>query len=460
MSTQLLENDPEDRRLRNQVRPADWVNPTPAPRYHLVVVGGGTAGLVCAAGAAGLGARVALVERHLLGGDCLNAGCVPSKSLLAASQLQPTDFPAAMQRLRRQRADLAQHDSAERFRSLGVDVFFGEGRFRSPETLEVAGRELRFRRAVIATGSRPVRPAFVGIESYLTHEEIFTLTERPERLQVIGAGPIGCEMAQAFACFGVPVTLVERSGRILPREDADAAAVVHRALTRHGVRLTNHPEPGLPLTLVAVGRTPNIEGLGLDVAGVRTTEKGIEIDDFLRTSNRRIYAAGDVASRFQFTHAADAMARLVVRNALFGGWGRLSRLVIPWCTYTRPEIGRVGLSQAEAREQNIAVEEYVHPFSAVDRAVLEGDDEGFVRVLVRKGTAHPIGVTAVGHHVGEILGTVALLMAQGRPLTDLSSAIFPYPTRNEVLRKLGDAANRRRLTPWVRWLLRWWMGSP
>jgi pyruvate/2-oxoglutarate dehydrogenase complex dihydrolipoamide dehydrogenase (E3) component len=460
MSTQLLQEDPDDQRLRQQVHPSDWVNPTAAPRYHLVVIGGGTAGLVCAAGAAGLGARVALVERHLLGGDCLNAGCVPSKSLLAAAKNQPEDFPAAMQRLRRQRADLAQHDSAERFRSLGVDVFFGEGRFTSGQTLEVGGQTLRFRRAVIATGSRPRRPDFSGIDTYLTHEEIFTLTSRPERLQVIGGGPIGCEMAQAFARFGVPVTLVERSGRVLPREDEDASAVVQSVLVREGVRFVSRPEPGFPTTLVAVGRTPNLEGLGLEAAGVRTTEKGVEINDFLQTSNPRIYAAGDIASPFPFTHAADAMARLVVRNALFGGWGRLSRLVVPWCTYTQPEIGRVGLSQAEARERNIAVEEYVHPFSAVDRAVLEGHDEGFVRVLVRRATAQPIGVTAVGHQVGEILGIVALLMAQNRPLTDLSSAIFPYPTRNEVLRKLGDAANRRRLTPWVRWLLGWWMGRP
>lgn len=460
MSVRLLEDDPEDRRLREQVRPANWVNPPAAPRYHLVVVGAGTAGLVCAAGAAALGARVALVERHLLGGDCLHAGCVPSKSLLASARDKPGDFAAAMQRLRRQRADLAKHDSAERFRSLGVDVFFGTGRFQAKDCLEVAGQSLRFRRAVLATGSRPVRPVLPGIDNYLTHEEIFTLTEPPSRLQVIGAGPMGCELAQAFARLGVSVTLVERAGRVLPREDEDAAAVVQTALQNEGIRFVTQPESGFPVTLVAVGRTPNLEDLGLEAADVRTNEQGLIVNDYLQTSNPRIFAAGDVVSPYKFTHAADAMARLVIRNALFGGWGRFSQLVVPWCTYTQPEIGRVGLSLAQVRERNIPYEEFLIPFAQVDRAVLDGQDAGFVRFLVRKGTSKPLGVTAVGHQVGELLGTVALLLAQGRCLTELSSAIFPYPTRNEVLRKLGDAANRTRLTPWVRRLLRWWLGQP
>ncbi|MFQ3650842.1 MAG: mercuric reductase [Gemmataceae bacterium] len=458
MSVRLLDEDPNDRRLLQQVRPADWVNPVAASRYHLVVIGGGTAGLVCAAGAAGLGARVALIERHLLGGDCLNAGCVPSKSLLASARQSPHDFPAAMQRLRRQRAELARHDSAERFRSLGVDVFFGQGRFRSPDSVEVAGQTLRFRRAVIATGSRPLRPNIPGIENYLTHEEIFTLTERPSCIQIVGAGPMGCELAQAFARFGVGVTLVEHAKRVLPREDEDAAAVVQAALEQEGVRLTTQPDPRISLTLVAAGRTPNIEDLGLEAAGVQWSESGIVINDFLQTTNPRIYAAGDVASPFKFTHAADAMARLVIRNALFGGWGRFSHLVIPWCTYTQPEIGRVGLSLAEAQQRKIAVDTFQIPFSQVDRSVLDGQDQGFVRILVPKGRLTPLGVTAVGQQVGELLGTVASLMAQRRPLSDFSSVIFPYPTRNDILRKLGDAANRSRLTPWVRGLLRWWLG--
>jgi pyruvate/2-oxoglutarate dehydrogenase complex dihydrolipoamide dehydrogenase (E3) component len=459
MSTRLLEDDAEDRALREQVRPSDWVNPPAAPRYHLVVLGGGTAGLVCAAGAAGLGARVALIEQHLLGGDCLNSGCVPSKSLLAAAQQAPGDFPAAMQRLRRQRAQLAKHDSAERFRSLGVDVFFGTGQFVGPDRVEVAGQTLRFRKAVIATGSRPQRPNIPGIESYVTHEELFTLAQRPTSMNVIGAGPIGCEMAQAFARFGTRVNLIDRAGRVLPREDQDAAEMVLQSLQCQGVSWVSTPDPAADCTLVAVGRLPNLEQLNLAAAGVRLNAEGrLIVDDFLRTTNAHIFVAGDVATRFAFTHAADAMARLVIRNALFGGWGRWSQQVIPWCTYTDPEIGRVGLSRAEAQAQGVAVDEYTHRFEAVDRAVLEGETSGFVRVLTQRGRDRILGITAVGYRAGELLGLAAFALAQGKGLGDFAQAIFPYPTRNEVLRKLGDAYNRTRLTPWTRWLLRWWMG--
>lgn len=457
MATQLLADDPDDRQLLAHVRPADWVNPTPAGPYHLVVVGGGTAGLVCAAGAAGLGARVALIERHFLGGDCLNAGCVPSKSLLAAAR-RGHSFPDAMRRLRRQRAELAKHDSAERFRSLGVDVYFGEARFVRADAVVVEGRTLTFRRAVIATGTRPVRPSIAGAAASLTNEEIFTLTALPSRLTVVGAGPVGCELSQAFARFGADVTLVARAGQVLPREDDDAAAVVRAALLRDGVKLA--AEPGAAdVFLVAAGRRPNIEELGLESAHVAyDSAVGVQVTDYLRTTNPRIYAAGDVCSPYKYTHAADAMARLVIRNALFGGWGRASALVVPWATYTDPELARVGLSLAEARASGVDVDSYEIPFASVDRAVLDDESTGFCRVLTARGTGRIVGMTAVGTRAGELIGLAAFAMAQGRGLREWSSSIFPYPTRNEVLRKLGDAYNRTRLTPWVRWLLRWWLG--
>ncbi len=467
----LLPGDPHDSELTARVRPPGWVNPTPASRYHLVVVGGGTAGLVCAAGAAALGAKVALVERGLLGGDCLNAGCVPSKALLASARTAASarragedgvrvgevtpDFPEVMKRIRRLRAGLSVHDSAERFTGLGVDVFLGAGRFTGRDTVDVGGAALRFRKAVIATGTRPHIPNDLAAGLVLTNESVFALTEMPPRLTVLGAGPVGCELAQAFARLGSRVTLLDRGPRVLHREDEDAAALVQRSLEADGVTFVpNATRAEGEVVLVAAGRRPNVEGLGLETAGVARTEKGVTVDDWLRTTNTSIYAAGDVTGRYAFTHAADAMARMVIKNALFWGWSRLSGLVVPWCTYTSPELGRVGLSLAEGRARGADVFEV--PFSSVDRAVLDGEAEGFVRVLAKRGRI--LGATAVGADAGDIVGAVGLAMSRGLGLGDLSSAVFPYPTRLEALRKLGDAYNRTRLTPWVRWLLRAWLG--
>ena len=461
MAASLLPDDPHDRDLLANVRPADWRNPAPASRYHLVVVGGGTAGLVCAAGAAGLGARVALVEKNLLGGDCLNVGCVPSKALIAASRSRELPFPEAMRRMRQVRASLSTHDSAERFKSLGVDVFLGQGTFTGSDTLAVDGQALRFRRAVVATGTRADA---LGLEGVLTNEDVFNLTALPRTLAVIGAGPIGCELAQAFARFGSRVTLFDRGPRILHREDEDAARLVLEAMRADGVAFVPNAKPedalrlGADAVLVAAGRKPNTEGLGLEAAGVAHTAKGVTVNDRLRTANPRVYAAGDIAGSYAFTHAADAMARIVIRNALFWGWRRLSALVVPWCTYTTPELGRAGLSLDEARKKGIAVDSYEQAFSGVDRARLDGHDAGFVRVLARKGTGKIVGATVVGTQAGELAGVLALAMGRGLGLGDLSSAVFPYPTRNEALRKVGDAYGRSRLTPWARRLLGWWLG--
>lgn len=497
---EVLPDDPHNRTLVDNVHPANWTNPEPAPRYNLVVVGAGTAGLVTAAGAAGLGARVALVERHLLGGDCLNYGCVPSKGIISAARIAATvrdagqfginvpdgwkaDFAAAMERMRKLRAGISQHDSAARFRDLGVDVFLGEGQFTGPDTIIVAGRKLRFSKAVIATGARAAAPPIPGLDQvdYLTNESVFSLTELPKRIGIVGAGPIGCELAQTFARFGSEVILVEASHGILPREEPDAVEIVKGSLVRDGVRLlccgqrvevrrhedhvflhveshgASHEEP-IDELLVAVGRAPNVEGLDLEAAGVAYDEKaGVQVDDHLRTTNARIFAAGDVCSPYKFTHAADFMARIVIRNALFKGRAKASALVIPWCTYTSPEIAHVGLYPKEAEARAIAIDTYTQELSDVDRAILEGETEGFVRVHTKKRTDSIVGATIVAANAGDMISEITLAMTHGLGLKKIADSIHPYPTQAEAVRKVGDLYNRSRLTPLVKSLLQKWL---
>ncbi len=498
-SIELTPRDEHNLGLLANVHPEDWANPEPAPCYNLVVLGAGTAGLVCAAGAAGLGARVALVERNLMGGDCLNVGCVPSKTLIrsaraaadvrAAGRLgvatagPPTvDFAAVMERVRRVRAHISPHDSAQRFRDhYGVDVFLGEGRFTGRDTLEVDGAELRFARSVIASGARPAVPEIPGLAEagYLSNETVFNLTELPGRLAVLGGGPIGCELAQAFARLGSRVTVIQRNRRLLPRDEAAASAVLERVMATEGVDLrlattvvrvdAGRGGPLLTLDqdgtgatlevdaiLVATGRRANVEHLGLDAAGVEVDGDGIRVDDTLRTANRRVFAAGDVCSSYRFTHAADAMARAVVQNALFGfaGRKRVSRLVIPWCTYTDPEVAHVGRFAADAEGRGGAVTTYTTQLAEVDRAVAEGDDDGFVMVHVRAGSDEIVGATVVARNAGEIISEITGAVVAGVGLGALASVIHPYPTVAEAVRSTGDAYNRSRLTPLRAALLR------
>jgi pyruvate/2-oxoglutarate dehydrogenase complex dihydrolipoamide dehydrogenase (E3) component len=491
--------DEYNRTLVSNVHPPHWVNPEPAARYNLVVVGAGTAGLVSAAGAAGLGAKVALVEKHLMGGDCLNVGCVPSKALIRASRAAAAlrdahrfgvhvpdgataDFSAAMQRLRRLRAQISPNDSASRFRELGVDVFLGDGRFTAPDAVQVGDHTLRFRKAVIATGARAIPLPIPGLveAGYLTNETVFSLTELPRRLAVIGAGPIGCEMAQAFARLGSEVHLLEVMPQILTREDQDAAEIVEAAMIRDGVKVVRNckirevkpagdekrvifdcggacEEVRFDAILVGVGRAPNVEGLGLEAAGVAYDKTGVKVDARLRTSNRRIYAAGDICSPYKFTHAADAMARIVIQNALFLGRVKVSALTIPWCTYTDPEIAHVGLYENEARARGIAVETFTQPLAEVDRAVLDGEMEGFVRVHVHKGTDRILGATVVARHAGEMISELTLAITARVGLKTLAKTIHPYPTQCEAIKKAADAYNRTRLTPWVKRLFEKWL---
>jgi pyruvate/2-oxoglutarate dehydrogenase complex dihydrolipoamide dehydrogenase (E3) component len=502
----LLPADEFNATLARLVHPGDWINPTPTGRYNLVVLGAGTAGLVTAAGAAGLGAKVALIERDLMGGDCLNVGCVPSKALISAARAaaavrsadtfgirvpcEPqTDFGAVMQRLRRLRSEIAPNDSVSRFAALGVDVYLGSGRFTGPDTINVAGQTLRFKKAVIATGARAARPETPGLAEagYLTNETVFSLTCLPSRLAVIGGGPIGCELAQAFARLGSEVTLIERSQQLLGREDEDAARVVLAALQRDGVRVllqttvkqvrrqdpSSNETPRRILTLsdpsgereietdeilVGAGRTPNVDGLNLEAVGVAyDTSKGVTVDDRLRTTNPRIFAAGDICSRFKFTHAADFMARIVIQNALFFGRARTSALTIPWCTYTSPEVAHVGLTERTARESGVRIQTFLQRFEHVDRAILEVATEGFVKVHVREGSDRIVGATIVADHAGEMIPELVLAMTNQIGLGRLASAIHPYPTVAESIRKCGDAYNRTRLTPFVKSLLTKWL---
>lgn len=500
MPRTILPDTPANRSLAEQVHPPDWVNPRPNGRYNLVVIGGGTAGLVCAAGAAGLGAKVALIEQHLLGGDCLNYGCVPSKALLRAARAVADtrnsvqfgiqgaagigfDFKTVMERLQRLRAAISQHDSARRFRDeLGVDVFIGQGTFTAPDIVEVAGTRLLFSKAVICSGARAAVPAIPGLieAGCLTNETVFSLTELPARLAVIGAGPIGCELAQAFARFGSTVTLLDHGPQLLAREDRDAAKLLQQTFAdegidlRLGVQLTTieqrtnekiilfeqdgcHLKVVADAILVGAGRIPNTEGLGLEAAKVQYDRNGVVVNDRLQTSNPRIYAAGDICSAYKFTHMADAMARIVLANALFRRRQKLSDLTIPWCTYTDPEIAHVGLYEHEAATKGIAVTTLTVGLAEVDRALLDGESNGFARVHLKKGTDRILGATIVARHAGEMISEITLAMTSGQGLGAIASTIHPYPTQSEVLKKLADAYSRTRLTPGIKRVLTSWL---
>jgi pyruvate/2-oxoglutarate dehydrogenase complex dihydrolipoamide dehydrogenase (E3) component len=477
-------------------RPLTWRNPHPQSRYDVVVIGGGTAGLVTAMGGAALGARVALIERARLGGECLHTGCVPSKGLLRTARavgdlrtaarvgvhavVGGVDFDAAMRRMTQARADLARHDAADRVVRAGIDLFFGEARFTDSRTVGVAGEHLRFRRAVIATGSRPAVPPIAGLAgvSFLTNETVFELPTRPAHLIVIGGGPVGCELAQAFARFGSRVTVIEHGHRLLPHDDPDAATIVQEALAADGVEIaidrridrisqrnghivvlvtrgsaTNGEEFVGDRLLVAAGRAANVESLDLGAAGIAVGSNGVVTDDFLQTTNRRVLAAGDVCGRLQFTHAADAMARIVVQNALFPVRRKASRLTIPWCTYTDPEVAHVGIGPEPASRAR-QVQTLTVPFAEIDRAIIDEDPRGFIRVHHRGGRL--LGCTIVGTSAGELIAYASDGVARHATLTAWASAIVPYPTRADVFRKAGDAYRRERLTPGIRrWLERY-----
>lgn len=471
--------------LVSRVHPLDWSNPQPAERYDLIVIGAGTAGLVVAAGAAGLGIglKVALIEKHLMGGDCLNVGCVPSKTMIRSSRVVgemqqarsfgvmppdqiEVDFAAVMERVRRVRSEISENDSAQRFQKLGVDIFLGEGKFLDRERIAVGDQILKFKKAVIATGARASHPDIPGLAEagFLTNETVFSLTDRPNRLAIIGGGSIGCEMAQTFRRLGCEVTLFHNKNRLLDREDPEAAELLQQVFLQEGIQIAfdssidkvetttqgkvihfNSQQITVDEILVGAGRSPNVERLNLDAVGVDYDKKGVKVNDYLQTTNPRIYAAGDICMGWKYTHAADAAARIVIKNALFSPFGlgrsKLSSLVMPKAIYTDPEIAQVGLSEAPNAEViKISLER-------VDRAIADGETNGFVKILHRKGSDQILGATIVARHAGEMISEITLAIVGKRGLNTLSSVIHPYPTQAEAIRKAADAYRKTLLTP-------------
>ena len=395
------------------------------------------------------------------------------------------DFPAVMARMRKIRARISPVDSATSAQKSGVDVFLGEGKFTGPNTIQVGGKTLRFKKAVIATGARAVTPKLEGIQEagFLTNETVFSLTEQPRRLAVIGGGPIGCELAQSFRRLGSKVVLFERSNHVLIREDADAAEIVQQAFIEEGIQLVlgcqlqrvemtpegkrivfsrnggGEESVTVDEILIGAGRAPNVESLNLESAGVEyDTRHGVKVNDYLQSSNPNIYGAGDVCMKWKFTHAADAAARIVLKNTLFSPFGfgryRLSDLVMPWVTYTDPEIAHVGLYEHEAQQKGLSVSTIKIPFHDVDRALADGEEEGFVKIHHKKGSDQILGATIVARHAGETISELTTAIVGGIGLSKLASAIHPYPTQAEAIKKAADAYRRTLLTPRTKMFLK------
>ncbi len=475
--------------LKENLDPANWTPPSFIGKYDLLILGGGPAGIAAARAATRLGGKVGLIERHRIGGDSLNAGSVPSKAIARTGRLYadmreagkyggqippalPFDYPTAMARVTRIQSRLSRAVSASRLNELGIDVYFGAARFTSPGTISVAGKELHFCKALIATGSRASTPDIPGISEagYLTNENIFALRECPRRLLVIGGGPLGCELAQAYRRFGSRVVLAQDDPMFLPNEERDAAQLLSDALAHDGVeihlnttvvavrsagsdKVADLVTAGQKFSvtvdqiLVGVGRAPNVEGLELEAAGVAFDLKsGIAVDDFLKTRNRKIYAAGDVCMGYKFTHAAEASAHIAVRNALVSSGARLSATTIPWCTYTDPEIAHVGLYVREARERSILVRTFTILMSDVDRAVIDGEEDGFVKLHVRQGSDRILGATVVARHAGEMINGISLAITAGIGLRTFAKVIHAYPTQAEAIRMAAEAFRRTQMS--------------
>jgi pyruvate/2-oxoglutarate dehydrogenase complex dihydrolipoamide dehydrogenase (E3) component len=500
-SVEVLPLDEYNRRLVANVHPADWVNPIPQDSYDLVVIGAGTAGLVVAAGAAGLGIglKVALIEKNLMGGDCLNVGCVPSKCLVRSARIvgeiwrgqelgveaiAQVAFATVMERMRKLRSEISQHDSVQRFQALGIDVFLGQGSFGGGNLIEVGGQALRFKKAVIATGARAARPEIPGLAAagFLTNETVFSLTKRPDRLAVIGGGPIGCELAQAFRRFGSQVTLFHSGQKLLNKEDPAAGEIIQATLSNEGVQLVlgcqiervevtdmdkiiYYQQQGKSRSivvdeiLVSAGRTPNVLGLNLEQVGIAyDLQQGVQVNDYLQTTNPLVYAAGDICMDWRFTHAADAAARIVIKNTLFAPFGlgraKLSALTMPWVTFTDPEVAQVGLSAKIAQERGIAIETIEIPLSKVDRAITDGETAGFFKIYHQKGSDRIVGATIVAAHAGEMISLITLAIEGKWGLSKLSSIIYPYPTQAEGIKKAADSYRRTLLTTRTKKLLK------
>jgi pyruvate/2-oxoglutarate dehydrogenase complex dihydrolipoamide dehydrogenase (E3) component len=468
--------DAPNRRTIAQGHPTDWRSPRPKDVYELVVVGGGPCGLTAAITAAKAGHTVALAERNLAGGTCVNFGCTPSKSLLRAARAvyqardgekfgytlgaaPRIDFAAIMTRVREMRAFSSSFDAVAVAAGAGIDVFLGDARFVGRDTVEVDGQRLRFEKALIATGSGPAVPNIPGLAAarYLTNETVFEMTELPRRLVCLGAGVVNCELAQALRRLGSDVDMVGSAERLLPAEAPAASEVLSKRLAAEGVRLrlgvratqvdgghrrlslSDGSELVYDALLIAAGRKVNVDGMGLDVAGVRFSPTGIETDDQLRTTNPAVYAAGDVALPEKYTHAAIATAKLAVANALNGAGQRVSDLVIPHCTYTDPEVAQVGITPVEAKEQKIAIDVHRLELVKVERAMIDGEADGFVALYTHNGVI--VGATFVAAHAGESIPLLTLAVAQRMTPASLAAVIHCYPTQVEAIQRVAAQAS-------------------
>jgi pyruvate/2-oxoglutarate dehydrogenase complex dihydrolipoamide dehydrogenase (E3) component len=463
----------QEHRYLDRVRPQDWKNPQPQAIYDLAILGAGPAGIEAAETAARAGFRVALIERHRLGGNSLNAGSIPSKAVIRTANVyaqmhdadefgapMPTepavDFAAVMARMRAIRARIAEYHAARRFAPRGVDLFFGEASFTAHNALAVAGGRIAFRKALIATGARPRPSNIPGLDKigYRTSDSIFDMTSLPKRIAVIGGGPLGCELAQALRRLGPQVTIVQNDAKFLPREERDAAEILSRSMARCGVEIrlnttvtgarkgdtgkilettNNDVENDLEAdeVLLSIGRIPNIEGLDLETAGVAWDAKhGVTVDDFLRTANPDIYAAGDVCMAFKFTNAAQDSARMAVQNALLGGSGRHDTLLIPWCTYCDPEIAHIGLHVWEARRRSIPIRTYTVMMHDIDRAITDSQDGGFIKIHVAQDSDRILGATITASHASELINEVSVIMHAQIGMTALAAMSHAYPTQS------------------------------
>lgn len=471
-------------RIEN-LRPPQWRNPQVTKTYDLVVLGAGPGGVAAAKEARRLGASVALVEMQLIGGDKLNAGCVPSKAIIRSARAYAdmraagnfgarrpndiaVDLPYAFERMRRMQSRLSRLENAQRLAEGGIDVFFGDGRFIESDAIAIGGQTVCFEYAIIATGSRPLTPSIEGIQDvgFFTNESVFLCADMPRRVLMIGGGPLGCELAQTFARLSVSVAIAQHDPMFLAGEERDAAQILSGVLEREGVEIhlntdvvaVRKQDDAKIATLlsagqesfcvvdeliVGVGRAPNVENIGLEQGGIEyAAGAGVTVDDWLRTSNERVFAIGDVCMSRKYTHAAEAAAQLAVRNALLQQENRLSGLIIPYCTYTDPEIAHVGLHVREIRERGIPVKTYTVLMQDVDRAVIDGEDEGFVKVHVKEGDDKILGATIVARHAGEMINALSLAVNCNIGLKRLSEVIHAYPTQAEAVKLAADACAR------------------
>jgi pyruvate/2-oxoglutarate dehydrogenase complex dihydrolipoamide dehydrogenase (E3) component len=463
--------------------------------YHIIVIGAGSAGLTIASGAAGLGAKVALLENHKMGGDCLNYGCVPSKTFLRSAHLAKDisraaefaldaslnvpDLKAVMQRVKKVIAEIEPHDSKERFESLGVKVFMGESKLIDKHTVKTGDKTITGKKIVIATGSKARIPDLKGLDevSYLTNKTIFDLEKLPEHLMIIGGGPIGLELGQGFRHLGSRVTIIDRNDRLFPKDDHEVWDVMKQVLENDGVEIylqskvkavsqkdkeitiEINTSRGIEMIkgdalLVSSGRIPDTEGLGLPNAGVKTNKRGYIITDkSLRTSTKNIFAAGDVTGPFQFTHMAGYQGGKVVPNALINLSQKVNYNIVPWNTYTKPEVAHVGYTESWAKKLGVFKESIISPLSDNDRAKSENDRTGFLKLILGK-KGRIIGATLVSEKAGEMIPLATMAITKGLKASAFAALIFSYPTEAEIFQRLSFNYLKRSLKPWMKNLIK------